>query len=218
VTQGLTSDIRDHRGLRDGRAPYNPRDNNNNKAFVGRLGLRPTPHWEVGMSGYHGEYDALGNQIVGVDVDGKVTYGPFDLLGEYALFDLSEGGFRGDGGTNPLSVTSAIVPESLRGGFAEAHYRFWFDALNHTFLGRKFTNPTFAAVVRYDHVRLDDDSDVGTGQNNESRWTFGFNYRPVPTWVFKLEYIAWNDTKTETLDTMFSNGNDGFVASVAAAF
>jgi hypothetical protein len=217
-TNGLTSDIRDHRGLRDARAAYKA-DNNNNKALVGRLGLRPTSNLELGLSGYRGIYDNVGHQIVGLDLDGKVTYGPFDLLGEYALFDLHEGGLRGSAATNPLSDTTARVPESLRGGYVEAHYRFWFDARNHTFLGRKFSNPTFTALVRYDQVRIDDDSDTGTGPNNERRWTFGLNYRPVPTWVVKFEYVGWNDGKTEILDTGSGTGaRDGFVASVAAAF
>jgi hypothetical protein len=217
VTQGLSADIRDHRGLRDARASYKT-DNNNNKAFVGRLGLRPTPNSEFGISGYQGEYDAVGHAIAGFDVDGKVRFGPFDLLGEYALFDLHEGGFRFDGGTNPQSVTTGIVPESIRGGFLEAHYRFWFDALNNTFLGRKFANPTFTAMARFDQVRIDDDSDAGSGPNNEQRWVIGLNYRPVPTWVFKLEYVVWNNVKTETLDSTTTGGQDGFIASVAAAF
>jgi hypothetical protein len=215
LTTGLTNDIRDHRGLRDARGAYEA-DNNNNKATVGRRGIRPLKGVELGLSSYLGEYDTVGHHINGFDVDGKVTVGPFDLLGEYAVFDLKEGGFRGDTGASPISITTAIVPESLRGGHVEAHYRFWFDFLDKTFLGRKFQDPTFTASARYDQVRLDDDSDAGSGPNVQGRWTVGLNYRPVPTWVLKFDYIIDNQVKTETLDS--DRDTHGFIASVAAAF
>lgn len=216
-TQGLTNDIRDHRGLRDARASYQ-RDNNQNKAMVGRLGLRPTSNLELGLSGYHGIYDSKGHDITGVDVDSKVTLGPFDLLGEYAFFGLQEGGRRGDSSVSPITDTTAIVPNSLGGGYVEAHYHFWFDWLNNTFLGRKFPNPSMTASLRFDKIGISDDSDSGSGRNDESRWTVGLNYRPVPTWVLKFDYVFWDNTKTETLDPTTTGAETGFIASLAAAF
>lgn len=201
---GLTNAITDT-GLREASGAFGS-DNNNNKAIVGRLGISPFSGTEIGLSGYGGTYDNSGHEIKGFDTDLAVTKGPFDLIGEYALFVLNDNGLESD------NVTT--VPKSLRGGYIQANYRFWFSRLNKTFLGRGFEHPTFTAVLRYDRARIADDSDAGSGDNKESRWTIGLNYRPVQTYVYKLEY-QFNKSKNEALER---GNNDGFIASVTAAF
>ncbi|MBI4970882.1 MAG: hypothetical protein HZC17_03475 [Candidatus Omnitrophica bacterium] len=205
---GLTdTGITDTAGLRQARGAYGV-DNNNNKAFVGRLGLNPFSWAELGASGYFGKYSTSSHKVNGFDLDAKLKKGPFEVKGEYALFDLQEGGFQ--------SGTTLPVPETLRGFYVQGAYKFWFNSLNETFLGRGFSDPTFVLVFQYDNARIDDDSDplFYSGTNNEERWTIGLNYRPVATWALKLEY-QWNRMKNEPLE----NGNDdGFVASVTAAF
>ena len=77
-----------------------------------------------------------------------------------------------------------------------------------------FDDPTFTLIGRYDWARIDDDGDATVGDNEEERWTLGFNYRPVESWVLKLEY-QWNRTEVETLER---GNNDGFFGSVAIGF
>ncbi len=204
VVNGLTNELTDT-GIRNARGAFG-NDNNNNKAMVGRLGIIPFSSAEVGFSGYFGDYDDNGHKINGFNVDWEFTRGPFELLGEYALFDLERGGFESDGTT--------LVPDDMRGIYIQTNYHFWFDFLNNTFLGRKFDNPTFTAAIRYDNVRIDDDGDVGTGANKEERLTIGLNYRPVETWVFKLDY-QFNNGKNEVLER---GDNDGVTFSLSAAF
>lgn len=201
---GLSNHITD-KGLRDARGAYG-KDNNNNKAFVGRLGISPFSEQEIGVSGYYGSYDKKGHKIGGFDIDSKLRWESFELLGEYAHFGLDKGGVETDGVT--------AVPSALHGGYVQGNYRFWFDALNKTFLGRAFSHPTFTASLRYDWAHIDDDGDTDTGANREHRWTLGLNYRPVETWAFKLEY-QFNDGHHEPLE---HGDNDGFLASVTAAF
>ncbi len=201
---GLTNEISD-KGLRSARGSFGS-DNNNNKAFVGRLGVQPLSNLEVGVSGYFGEYDKK-REINGLDVDLDLTVGPFEVIGEWALFDLDGGGFQDDEDT-------LVVADRLRGGYIQANYHFWFDFLDETFLGRSFENPVFTAIFRYGRALIDDDGDAGGGTNKEERYTIGMNYRPVETWAIKLEYQI-NSTDNEVLE----NGDrNGFVASVSAAF
>jgi len=204
VINGLTNELTDT-GIRSARGAFGS-DSNNNKAIVGRLGITPFQSTEVGFSGYYGDYDDKDHKINGFDVDWKFTRGSFELLGEYAIFDLEQGGFESDGTT--------LAPDYLRGVYIQTNYHFWFDFLNNTFLGRQFDDPTFTGVFRYDKVRIDDDGDAGTGANREERLTIGLNYRPVETWVLKLDY-QFNRTKNEVLER---GNNDGLILSVSAAF
>ncbi len=205
---GLTSVFTD-RGLRDASGAFGG-DNNNNKAVVGRLGISPWTHQEVGLSGYRGAYDTAGHNITGFDVDWHFEKGPFELVGEWASFGLQNGFETTSGG----DLTTIAVPPDMSGVYTELRYHFWFDALNQTFLGRGFKDPTFTLAGRYDHVNIADDGDADFGDNIERRWTIGINYRPVKTWVFKFEYQN-NQTRNEALE----RGNaDGFIGSVAASF
>ncbi len=204
LINGLTNEFSD-KGLRSARGAFGS-DNNNNKAIVGRLGIGLLAGLQVGFSGYHGNHDNKSHNINGFDVDWKFTKGPFEFLGEYAFFDLEHGGVESDGAT--------LAPEDLSGIYVQTNYHFWFNFLNNTFLGRRFGNPTFTSSLRYDKVRIDDDGDIGTGANKEERWTIGLNYRPVETWVFKMDYQI-NSGKNETLER---GDNDGVTFSVSAAF
>ena len=102
----------------------------------------------------------------------------------------------------------------MRGFYIEPRYHFWPKFLNNTFLGRGFKDPKLTLVNRYDWVDIGDDGDTGNGANEEKRYTLGLNYRPIESWVFKLEY-QWNTSKNEVLE----RGNkDGVMASMAIGF
>lgn len=199
---GLTEHISDT-SPRSARGAFG-KDNNNNKALVGRLQISPCHVLQVGLSGYLGKYDKAGNDIQGYDIDTKIVFGPVELVGEFANFDLDEG-LNDDG----LSIT-----ENLQGGYIEGRYHFWPDFLNKTFMGRGLEDPTFTAVVRAGYAEIEDDGDKDQADNREERFTIGLNYRPVESFVCKLEY-QFNETDNEPLER---GDNDGFIASVSAAF
>ncbi len=199
VINGLNDSFSDT-GLGNARGSIET-DNNNNKAFVGRLVISPSLGHEIGLSGYVGKYNTLDDDITGGAVDWLSTWGPLELLGEYAYFDLDE-------------PEGSDVANYFKGYYIQANYHFWPEFLNNSFLGRNFDNPTFTLVSRYGWARIDDDSDATIGYNEEDRFTLGFNYRPIESWVFKMEY-QWNDTKNEALER---GNNDGFIASAAMGF
>lgn len=197
-------------GLRGARGSLGG-DNNNGKAVVGRLLLSPALGHEIGISGYAGDYGTEDETIKGIGVDFLTTWGAFEFLGEWALFSASEYPTLSPGGG------SGDVANLFTGGYVQANYHFWFDFLDDTFLGRAFDNPTFTLVNRFGWAHIDDDTDGGTSlgkDNEERRYTLGINYRPVESWVLKLEYQN-NYSRAERLE----RGNDeGFIASIAMGF
>jgi hypothetical protein len=201
AVNGLTNQISDT-SSRDARGAFGS-DNNNNKALVGRMQISPVPQLQLGLSGYRGKYDR-NNDIQGYDVDAKIVLGPLELVGEFAEFYLDDG----------LNDEGEAISENLRGGYVEGRLHFWPAFLNKTFLGRGLDSPTFTVVMRAGYAEIEDDGDADKRDNREERLTFGLNYRPIESLVFKVEYQN-NDTDNEPLER---GDNDGFIASVSAAF
>lgn len=177
-------------------------DNNNSKAVVGRLVTSPFLGHEVGLSGYWGKYNNFDDNITGAAVDWLSSWGPLELVGEYAFFDVDQ------------PATGTDVTDSLRGYYIQANYHFWPKFLDNTFLSKNFSDPTFTLIGRYGFAKIEDDGDAKTGDNKERRYTLGLNYRPVDSCAFKVEY-QWNETKNETLE---QGDKDGVMASVAIGF
>ena len=209
VINGLTDEITD-RGLRSARGSFRS-DNNDNKAVAGHLGIIPFTNLELGFSGYYGEYsDAPTTDdpaITGFGMDLDFTWKKFELLAEYARFDLESG----------INSAGEAVPDDMWGYYVQGNYHFWPQFLNNTFLARSFANPTFTAVARYGKVQIADDGDDGgvtDGDNEEDRFTLGLNYRPVESAALKFEY-QFNNTTNEKLER---GDNDGFIMSVTGAF
>ena len=178
-------------------------DNNEGKSVVGRLSVAPASGYELGLSGYWGDYNTTDDSISGVGMDWLSTWGPLEFVGEYAYFGVEE-----------EPTISSDVANFFQGAYAQLNYHFWPQFLNNTLLGRGFQNPTLTAVTRYDWALIGDDSDADNINNREDRWTLGLNYRPIDNFVFKFEY-QWNHTKNEALEV---GSNDGFATSVAMGF
>lgn len=198
VSNGLDTGFSDT-GLSGGRSSFKT-DNNNDKAIVGRLAVSPWLNQELGVSGYWGEYDTAAHDIGGLGFDSLFTVGPFEWINEYAYFDVEEG--------------SSDSANFFQGAYSQLNYDFWPAFLSHSILGRDFKNPKLTLVGRYDWALITDDSDSSIGDNEEIRYTLGFNYRPVDNFVFKMEY-QWNQTANETLER---GDNEGFLTSMAIGF
>ncbi len=176
-------------------------DNNGDKAVVGRATLKFFDQYEVGLSGYRGDYKT-GSQdlITGIAFDTELKprnvriWENFQLRSEFARFDIQ--------GSPTLS--------SLWGYYIQLTYRFWPSVLNSTVLGRHFNNPTFALVGLYGRTKMNTTASP-TGSLTGEQMIVGFNYRPVEDYVFKMEY-------------QFNNGqfnqfpSDGFLTSIAWIF
>ncbi len=204
VVNGLTAELTST-STRSARSAFG-KDNNDNKALVGRVALFPDDDLELGFSAYQGKYDNENDAtILGLGTDVSYSWKRFEFLGEYAQFDVDDG-LLADG------VTPA--PDEYQGFYLQANYHFWPSSLNDTFLGRGFSNPTFTTSLRYGRAQVRNDGTAAIGDNDEDRWTVGFNYRPIEAYVFKFEYL-FNSTENEALEM---GGTDGLLISVNAAF
>lgn len=193
-------------------------DNNNNKAFVGRIGVEPTRNLEVGFSGYHGEYDEDSDKtIYGLGADFDFSYKAFELKGEYSMFNLEEGEVEDH------DIGDIDAPEDLYGYYVEGNYHFWPSFLKNSFITKQFPNSKLTASVRYGMAHRDDDGDNADGEavgdrsdadNEEERFTVGLNYRPVESWIYSGEYIFSN---TDNEELKFGD-TDGFLFSVSGQF
>ena len=221
IINGLDEDISDT-GMRNAKGAIEA-DENNNKALVGRLGLGLNRNLEFGVSAYQGKFGRAGaatrngkDDLLGIGTDVNFKRGPFELVGDFAYWDFEDGALVDhDADSSSTTPTAAVAaPKYMRGFYIEPRYHFWPKFLNNTFLGRGFQDPKLTLVNRYDWVDIGDDGDTGNGANEEKRYTLGLNYRPIESWVFKLEY-QWNTSKNEVLE----RGNkDGVMASMAIGF
>ncbi|HIO69697.1 MAG TPA: bZIP transcription factor [Nitrospirales bacterium] len=204
IVNGLTDDFSrpgalPGEGLREARSNL-LNDNNTNKAIVGRTTFVFVDQYEFGFSGYRGDYDDTStNAITGFDADfefkprGTPVLEDFEFKAEYAYFDIEE----------------SIEPSSVSGFYTQVNYHFWPRTLDHTFLGRRFSNPTFTLVGRYGHANIDTTS--RTGDLKEDRYTFGLNYRPFEDFVIKTEYQV-------NIGGIERENADGFLASISWQF
>lgn len=186
-------------GLRDARPGFRA-DNNGDKAVVGRLSLDITDQYEIGFSGYTGDYDAAStSRINGFAAD--IFFHPkagnfldrFELQGELDWFDV-----------NGSALTK------LWGYYVQINFHFWPRFLDKTFLGKSFNKPTFTMVARAEQVRIDT-----TADRKETRYTFGLNYRPVEEFVVKTEYQINTSGAAGGIERV---GANGFIASLAWLF
>ncbi len=217
IINGLDEDISDT-GMRNAKGSISS-DANNNKAFVSRLGLGLNRNLELGISSYLGRYGRSGSatrngkdNLMGLGTDINFKRGSFELVGDFAYLDFEDGGLVDHDNDNAADEVSA--PKYMRGFYVEPRYHFWPKFLNNTFLGKGFKDPNLTLVSRYDWVDIGDDGDAGDGANKEKRFTLGLNYRPIESWVFKMEY-QWNNSTNETLERGDKNG---VMASMAMGF
>ncbi|MBI4568435.1 MAG: alpha/beta fold hydrolase [Planctomycetes bacterium] len=155
-----------------------PGDNNDDKTAVGRVAWRPgaIPGLSVAPSLMYGDYDVDAKRSLTVfGLDGSFCWRGLTVAGEGFIF-LAE-----------KEKTGRPIPQRMQGYFVEGTYRFWFDALNDTFLGRGLSEPAFFAGMRYEQVDTDTRAET-LGDRMRAAWVVGF--RPHPAWALKLEYAA----------------------------
>src|SRR5213593_1404851 len=199
------------------------------KAGVFRLAWSPTLETEIATSVYYGRYtpDFLPSEALwGVGVDGKATFGPFEVEGEYIVTEYNgitrvARGFANavlerqlEAGTAPLNTVVdfelAGLASTKQGYWLDLRYRFFPDFLRNSIFGWKFDNPQLIVTTRMEQVWLDglvQQADFTGGEltklTQENRFvdraTLGLAYRPVPLVVFQLAFERTWTNKNKSL-------------------
>ena len=153
-------------------------DNNEEKSVVGRVNYSPVLGLDVGLSGHFGAYDDAGDE--------SLTIVAVD--GSW-----NRGAWEAKAEYANASVGGAPA-DSRFGYYAQLGYHFLPGAVS------VFPNSIFTASARYDFIDLD--------ASDETRYTFGLNFRPEEDTTMKLDYEIWDNDDDKT----------GVVFSVASYF
>lgn len=147
--------------LRSGRGSHK-RDNNDDKALVGRASISPWLGLDIGLSFHRGAYSDSADQHLTIRaLDGVWTRGSLELKGELAS----------------ATVEGSAARDRL-GYYAQAGYHFLPGIVP------QFPNSILTATLRYDFLDLD--------VRDETRYTVGLNLRPVEDTAIKLDYETWD--------------------------
>jgi len=197
-------------------------DNNDGKALVGRLGFSPFLGLELGLSGHTGVYSVEGVTVEYTDdegitgpvmfdgeerasifaLDGIVTRGPFELLGEASLAAVDLPAVAPTAPPIQPDVPDAI---DQLGYYLQGNVHF-----GHGLVGL-FPSSLFTAVARWDAIDFDTDAEG----DDASRLSLGLNWRPVEETVFKL---SWERDWTTARLTDDSEKGDAIWFSLASYF
>lgn len=218
AVNGLTSNIADGPGLRGARGSV-LEDNNSDKALTGRLSAyyyRPrgrfVPSFEVGFSGYTGEYDRSHHRVNIVATDFLLRNAYFEILGEYARVFI-DAGFDDD----YLTSSRRVVPTDMQGFYVEARgrmpLRLLFPKLR--VLPRWLGEASLVLSLRYEEA----DTDLAViNANDRRRLSLGLNLRLSAAFVFKHE-LQWTvDDAAGTRREIYENPALGYVSSLAFLF
>ena len=185
-----------------------------------RAALSPRIGHEIALSGYHGRYtpDYLTRKpwVHTIAVDGKTTWGSFEIEGEFAHTRFN--GFRRvlddialqfvDSAAKTFSEETSILESEVETGFAgpltESRKGFWIDfkyRLRPKWLQKisELEDPHFIPILRWERIWFHDFVTGFDFQGSEitnlemedltqERFTLGWGFRLMPSVVFT---VAW---------------------------
>lgn len=194
LTNGFRDAFDSSNGSRKARGLFEE-DDNHDKTVFGRIAFVPTDTvidaLSVGVSGAMGRLGTDGrgeHRLTGWGIDAQAKHGPWEAMFEYDSFSID----RASGTAPPVLPNGELGPvRGLAGYYAQLLYRL--DAPWLSDLPIAEDNATMAFVLRYDNVDLNDRVTGASGQDDETAWSIGINYRPTAKTVVKIEY-RWADS------------------------
>jgi outer membrane murein-binding lipoprotein Lpp len=202
------------------------------KAVGTRWAYSPWLGDEIAASLYWGRYtpDFLPSKpVFSFAIDGKKTWGPFEIEGQYvntqwsgvrsvarglaqrAISSSSEA--EVDNVETEVEFELANLAARKQGYWADFRYRFWPEFLNKTILGSHFPNPQLIATLRAEQVWFSDLlksagftdgalTEFKTENRLLNRFTLGLTYRPVPLVALQLAYEHTRTNQGKSLSSV----------------
>jgi hypothetical protein len=220
VVNGLDAQIRDGLGYRAARGSHFE-DNNLDKAVVGRLAYSPALGNEIGFSAYSGAYDHQGRRANLLNLDGGLTWGPFEVLGETVL-GFNDAGYVEGFPAGSTANTRDAIPTRMWGFYLQGNWHFQIAPL-WRLLPENLQDAAFTLALRYEGK--DTDLAYHSAQGDQRRLTLGLNFRPIQQVVWKLDLqenaygVDGQRAPAEVWQPDFwTSGQIRFVSSVAYLF
>lgn len=218
VVNGLDSAIADGPGLQAARGSL-LQDNNSDKAVTGRVSAyyykprgRWRPNFELGLSGYSGEYDRSHHRVNLLAGDLLLRNAYLELAGEYARAFI-DGGFDDD-----YALSSRLpVPSAMQGFYLELRGRL---PLRLVLPGLRtlplwLGEASLLATLRYEEV----DTDLAViNLNDRRRLSVGLNLRLSAALVFKHELQFTVNDAGGVRREVSDHPDLGYVSSIAFLF
>ena len=195
---GLDSNITST-GLRSARQGFGV-DNNNNKAFAGKISLQNTSGFVLGLSYYKGAWnDSSSKDISGFNIDMDYKYKWFEILGEYTDMDVEQ----------------EIGSSTHLDGYYIRNLISLNNLLPNHFLGDDFPHAHLSFVTQYDEVTIENFYDVTQPDNYERRITLGLRLQPTPSVVLNINY---EDANARGPDRILRGNDELWIFSLGYVF
>ena len=180
-------------------------DDNDDKAFGGRIALHPLPSVTVGISGMRAK--VKGNAGTG----GAVSEGDYDLQAVDLAFKKGNFDIRGEFIRAHLGkLTTALDATDAPAPISDATWYAWYAQAAYRLAGvtdhRILRN--FEPVIRYSQFTVSGPDEFK--EKEEKRWTVGFGYWFAPSIVAKAAYEMRNFSKKEDEDVVRLQVGFGF--------
>ena len=198
VMAGLDDNI-STTGLRGTRQGFGV-DNNNSKAFAGKLSLQNTSGFNIGLSYYKGAYNDSGTKdMTGFNIDFDYKKNWFEILGEYTDMDIEQE-LGGDTHLDGYYLRNLI---SLNGLLPE------------NFLGDDFPHARLSFVTQYDEATIENFFDSSIADNYERRITLGLRLQPTSSVMLNINY---EDANARGPDRILRGNDELWIFSLGYVF
>lgn len=189
LTNGFEDDFSASQGVREA---IDDRDTNDGKQVWGRVAVnwgacRAFDYAETGVSGTWGYYDDEDEDVFsGLALDGLVRKGPFELKGEWIVYDI------GRSGDDPADAV-----RGMGGVWAEAAYHFFPGFWRCTRNCVVRDTSLFTLAVRYQWLDLDDREHGAAFRDDLEAWSVGLNYRITESTVVRVDHTWYRPEEGE---------------------
>ncbi len=175
-------------------------DNNNSKAFAGKLVLQNTSGFNVGLSYYSGAYNDSGTKdITGFNIDFDYKRDWFEILGEYTDMDIEQE----TGADTHLDGYYLRNIVSINGLLPE------------NFLGADFPHARLSFVTQYDEATIENFFDSSIADNYERRITLGLRLQPTSSVMLNINY---EDANARGPDRILRGNDELWIFSLGYVF
>ncbi len=175
-------------------------DNNNSKAFAGKLTLQNTTGFNIGLSYYKGAYNDTGTKdMTGFNVDFDYKKGWFEILGEYTDMDIEQ----------------EIGKDTHLDGYYLRNILSLNGLLPENFLGADFPHARLSFVTQYDEATIENFFDPSIAENYERRITLGLRLQPTSSVMLNLNY---EDANARGPDRILRGNDELWIFSLGYVF